>query len=970
MSAPDPQVTAALDRVRGASGRAFWRGLDELMALDGFRERLAIEFPSLAKDAGDWRRRDILKCLGGAVALAGLDGCERAPDEEALPYVVQPEGETVGVSRYYATAVELDGVAQPVLGKTREGRPIKLEGNPDHPASAGATDAFTQAALLGLYDPDRSATPLHRGRPADWDGFDEMMVELRERLDRSGGTGFRLLTSPVSSPTLLGQIATITSRWRGARWHAFSAVADRLAEATRAAFGRPLDRRLDLARAEVVVALGDDPLGPGPFQTAWARGWAERRLAHQQGEGAALLFVAEASPTLTGVTATDRLVAGEERIPALLTSLANALGAGGVTLPLTSRETAWVEAATRALAAHRGTGLVTVGSHLPPQWQQFAWALNGRLGALGSTLAFAEPSRPAPPDGDQSLAVLARDMRAGRVDTLLALDANPLYHAPPDLGFGPGLKRVPLVIHAGLHADETARFAHWHAPLTHALESWSDTRAAEGTASLIQPLVRPWLPVRSRHAVLGGLLGETRSDRDIVAATWTSDWGEAAGERWERALLAGLIPGSAPPVVEVAVPPPVPLPVPGAEGLTLLVRPDPTIWDGSLASNPWLQECPKPLSKLTWGNAVHISPALARERGLANGDVVRLSAGGRSVRGPVWVLPGQERRTVLVHLGGGRSAGGRVAQGVGFDAGPLRTTTSPWQVAGATIEPTGEIERLASTQTHFAMAGHDFVKFVASATARLPEEPQANFYPPLPSGPRHSPQWGMSIDLDLCIGCNACVVACVAENNIPMVGQEQVAKGREMHWIRVDQYHEGDPDDPRHVFQPVPCMHCEDAPCEMGCPVNATVHSPDGLNLQVYNRCIGTRTCAAYCPYKVRRFNWFDLTSDDPPPLKAVRNPDVTVRTRGVMEKCTYCIQRIEEERIDAKVAGRPMGKVTTACEGACPTRAIVFGDITDPQSEVSKRKAAVRDYSLLKEANTRPRTTYLARIEGGEETA
>ncbi|MCH8686714.1 4Fe-4S dicluster domain-containing protein [Pedomonas mirosovicensis] len=561
-------------------------------------------------------------------------------------------------------------------------------------------------------------------------------------------------------------------------------------------------------------------------------------------------------------------------------------------------------------------------------------------------------------------------MARGEVRILFMLDVNPAYTAPAGLAFAEAMEQVPLRIQAGLHHDETAVLSHWHLPLAHGLESWGDARAADGSMVISQPLVRPFLDVRPALALLARLSDEESRDHEAVRATWAHAWGEDFNERWQEALLAGFVSDTAPSseqVGQIAFPPiDVASSKTNQKDLTVIVRPDPCIWDGSRASNPWLQELPKPLTKITWGNAIHISPALARELGLENEDEAELRADGRSVIGPIWIMPGQERRTVLVHLGYGRRGGSRVSETVGFDAYTLRSAAEPWAVNSATLHPTGRKVQIVTTQHHFAIEEDEFVRFVPSPRDRLPEESGTpNFYPPQP---KISPAWGMSIDLDLCIGCNACVVACVAENNIPMVGREQVAMGREMHWLRVDRYHEGPPDDPTHVFQPVPCMHCENAPCEMGCPVNATVHSPDGLNLQVYNRCIGTRTCSAYCPYKVRRFNWFDYTGDDPPAVQAARNPEVTVRGRGVMEKCTYCIQRISNARIEAKKAGTaiPDDAVKTACQQACPTQAIVFGNVADPDTAVSKRKASGRDYALLPKANTRPRTTYLARIRSG----
>ena len=931
-----------MSSLRSLTGKRFWRALDELVDQPAFRKHIGDAFPALAQQAGDWRRRDILKCLGGAVALAGLDGCERQPDEQALPFVEQPEGEEPGIARFYATAVEMDGVAQPVIGKTREGRPIKLEGNGDHPSSRGATDAFTQGALLDLYDPARSSAPLYRGQPTSWARFDARLAGWRERLDRDGGAGFHLVTGPVGSPTLRRQIADLLGRWPKARWHVHAPVGD-----------LTVGERLHLDRAHAIVSFDADLLGAGPCQLWHATGWGARRRAFQAGDGSAALFVAEPSPTITGVTATRRLVAGQTRMGVLLKALAAELGVmAAPSLKLNSTERAWVGEAAAALRNNGGRGLVAVGAEQPSALHAMARAIDTQLGNAAVTRSYL-----AAPDGAQPLdmAALAEAAGAGEVRTLFLLDSNPFHSAP---ALKPLLARVPLRIHAGLHPNESAAAAHWHLPMPHLLESWSDGRAADGSAVLVQPLVRPWLDVRSRHALLEVLMGGSRADRDIVRETWREALDDAG---WTKALVSGAIPDSQSP----AAPPPQVAPVfleqQADRGLSLLIRPDPAVWDGRFAGNPWLQELPKPLTKITWGNAVHISPALARERGLSAGDNVRLSVGGRSIVGPVWILPGQERHTLLIHLGHGRSAGGPVAQDVGFDAYPLVGASGEVR-----IDKVEGREDIATTQHHFAMKGDEFIRFVDTlADALPPEPPRDNFF----AAQRSSPAWGMAIDLDLCIGCNACIVACVAENNIPMVGKEQVAKGREMHWLRVDRYHEGLPDDPQFGFQPVPCMHCEDAPCEMGCPVNAAVHSPDGLNLQVYNRCIGTRTCSAYCPYKVRRFNWFDLTAKDPPELRAARNPEVSVRGRGVMEKCTYCIQRISAARINAKKEDRAIrdGEVMTACQAACPTQAIVFGDISDVKSGVSRRKASARDYDLLPETNTRPRTTYQARIKDGE---
>jgi molybdopterin-containing oxidoreductase family iron-sulfur binding subunit len=697
-----------------------------------------------------------------------------------------------------------------------------------------------------------------------------------------------------------------------------------------------------------------------------ARLWAERRRAFQAGQGESRLMVAEPTPSLTGIRADRRLIASPAAVADLVQALAISLGLLDATPPaLSAAAQDWLRVATLALTEQRGRALVTVGPWYPPELQALGLLINERIGAFDATLRFTAPVRALPPQDDQSFAVLVSDMAAGHVTTLAVLDANPVYAAPGDLDVRAAMDKVPLRLHAGLYHDETAALCHWHLPLQHDLETWSDARALEGTVSLIQPLVRPFYSVRSRHAILGNIAGESPDAHSTVQDTWRQAWGGAFDARWRDALYRGFIPDSAEPFVTpsvgnrtIALPQPSP-----TKGLTLAIRPDPTLWDGRFATNAWLQELPKPVTKVTWDNVIAVGPALAEANGWANGDQLRLGLDRHAIQGAAWIVPGQEAGTVLLTCGYGRDLESGAGRG-GHNAFALSAAQQPWHRQGVTLQATGVVETVATTQPFHAMDGYDFVRRVAAADAAVAKKAKpASFYPERKPG---SPAWGMSIDLDLCIGCNACVTACDAENNVPMVGKELVAHGRAMHWLRIDHYSEGDIVEPTFAFQPVPCMHCEQAPCEMGCPVNATVHSSDGLNLQVYNRCIGTRTCSAYCPYKVRRFNWFDFTGKDPEPIRAMRNPDVTVRQRGVMEKCTYCVQRIREARVAADIETRDVrdGEIVTACQQACPTKAIVFGNILDPDAAVTRRKAGVRDYALLEEANTRPRTTYLARIE------
>lgn len=951
----------------GTDRHSYWRSLEELYDAPGFRDRLTREFPALARRAPDYDRRTFFKCLAGAVALAGLDGCERQADEDAWPLVNTPEGGEPGAVRYYATAWELDGVGQPVIGKCRDGRPIKLEGNPDHPASRGGTDAFTQAALLGLYDPDRSSGPQRGKAAATWDEAEAMFLTLRRGFDANKGAGLRLLTGPVGSPTLLRQIAQLKRRWPDMRWHVHASAGP----------VTPIQQVLHLDQVHALVCLDADPLGNGPLQTWHAGSWSARRRAFQVGEGGAHLLVAEPAPTLTGVRAQRRLIARHGRMEALLAALEARLAGHASQDGYLPEEAAWIENAARSLEGHRGRGLLLVGWQHPPEILARADAINRTLGNAGKTVQWLQSAQDDPVPED--FAPLVADMALDRVSALLVLESNPAYSAPADSGFEKMLGRVPLKIHAGLHQDETALLCDWHLPAAHLLESWSDVRCADGSAGLVQPLVRPFLDVRSRHEVLAMLVGEGEGARDLVRGTWRES-GSGNEERWQVLLVSGHVPAQASSLRSEGEATQSVATHSGLRdlrstamireeqaGIEVLFRPDPAVHDGSLAANPWLQEMPKPLTKLTWDNAVQLSPRLAKIHGLENEDLVEIAIGERRVTGPAWIVPGQAPDTVLLHLGYGRRAGSFVAEGCGFDVNPLRSTVEPWAATGASLRKVGGTRRLACTQTHWALGGHDWIREVAGPADALPQAvSKPSFYPPQS---RSEPAWGMAIDLDLCIGCNACALACVAENNVPVVGKEQVRMGREMHWLRIDRYYKGSPEAPEQFFQPVPCMHCENAPCEMGCPVNATVHSPDGLNLQVYNRCIGTRTCSAYCPYKVRRFNWLDYTRKAAPAIQAQRNPDVTVRDRGVMEKCTYCIQRISEARIEADKQGRPIaeGEVRTACQQACPTQAIVFGDVAREDSEVSRRKTGGRDYSLLEDANTRPRTTYGARIRSGE---
>ncbi|MGY3604177.1 MULTISPECIES: TAT-variant-translocated molybdopterin oxidoreductase [unclassified Bradyrhizobium] len=948
----------------GASGGRLWSGIEELADDPAFQAFLDAEYPAAA-DFSPTARREFLKLMGASFALAGLAGCEKSPFVAALPYVNQPDNETIGLPRYYATAVMLDGFAQPVVATTFAGRPTKLDGNADHPMTQGRSDVFMQAAVLGLYDPDRAQGPSRRGEPASWKEVEAAVVALRSRWAAAQGDGLRLLTSPITSPTLLRQIDALIGQFPKARVHLHDAtgIASRR-DLTMAAYGQPLDLHYRLDACDIVISFDDDFLGPGPNQVRNAHGWstARRRFADRPG---LKLHMAESVPSATGAMAGARLIADSSRMPLLAQALARELGIATAALPdLTSEEQSWIKRAAAACLGAKDRALVVsspFGEAVTAGWTA---RINDHLKSAGRALLLTAPV--SGPANAGTLKELVADISAGRVDSLVIVDANPVYSAPAALGFADGLRQVRTSLHLGLQRDESGALCEWQLPLTHALESWSDGRAVDGTATIIQPTVTPFYDVRSAHQIFGMMLGEINPAADsAVRETWRSILSDNFDVRWRRALRDGFVEGAANPVEAKPIAA-ADLPTTAtAKGLDVVFRPDPTVWDGTFANIGWLQELPKPLTTLTWGNVVAISAALAKRLVASNGDRVEVTIGNRHVTGPVWIMPGQAENTIALYLGHGRTGAGRVGNGVGYDAYRARPPDQLW-LAKASLRKVGSAETLAVTQMHHRMEGFDFVREVSASHPELERaEAEPSLYPSWPSA-RNA--WGMVIDLDVCIGCNACVAACTAENNVPVVGKEQVEAGREMHWIRVARYYEGEIERPRSFFQPVPCMHCEQAPCEMGCPVHATTHSPEGVNQMIYNRCIGTRTCSSFCPYKVRRFNFYDYRAPPDSPAHAAHNPEVTVRSRGVMEKCTYCTQRIEAAHAAADKENRPLrdGDVVTACQQACPTRAIVFGDINDPESEVSRARREGRNYTLLEELGTRPRTSYLARFRDG----
>ncbi|MET4071310.1 MoCo/4Fe-4S cofactor protein with predicted Tat translocation signal [Bradyrhizobium sp. S3.2.6] len=937
-----------------------WSSVEELFDDPAFQAWIDAEYPAAAEFAPT-ARRQFLKLMGASFALAGLTGCEKSPFVAALPYVNQPERDAIGEPRSYATAVLLDGYAQPVIATTYSGRPTKLDGNPEHPVTRGRSDAFMQAAVLGLYDPDRAQGPARHGEPVTWKDVGAAISLLRTTWGSDQGDGLRMLLGPTSSPTLLRQLDALRSQFPKMRIH-LDAPAGTTARAalTTAAYGQALDLHYVLDACDVVVSFDDDVLGPGPDQVRNARGWAASRRRTADRPGIAL-YAVESVPSATGAVAGERLIADASRMARLAEAFASALDiAGAEAWDLTSTEQGWIESAAKACRAALERTLVTSSACGDPATAVWVARINDALKGAGHTLKATRPVM-GPADAG-TLAELAHDMRAGKVRSLIILDCNPAYAAPGVLGFADALKQVSSRLHIGLQRDETGELCEWQLALAHSLESWSDARAVDSTASILQPTITPFYDVRNVHQVMAMLLGEIDPAPDAaVRATWQSAFGNDFGSRWRAALHDGFIEGAAP-FVDATPSTTTNMPASNtSEGLDVVFRLDPTVWDGRFANIGWLQELPKPLTTLTWGNVVSVSPAFAKRMGISNGDHVEVEIDERKVVGPAWIMPGQADNTIALYLGYGRRRVGRVGDGLGYNAYSVQPADHPW-IAKGRLRKVGGNETLAVTQLHHRMEGFDLVREVSADQPALPQpKPQESFYPSWPSSKN---AWGMVIDLDSCIGCNACVAACTAENNVPVVGKDQVTVGREMHWLRVARYYSGEAETPRSFFQPVPCMHCEQAPCEMGCPVHATTHSPEGVNQMVYNRCIGTRTCSSYCPYKVRRFNFYDYRAAPEAPEQAAQNPDVTVRSRGVMEKCTYCTHRIEAAHAAADKENRALrdGEVVTACQAACPTKAIVFGDINDPDSEVSRLRRDGRHYALLEDLGTRPRTTYLAR--------
>ena len=935
--------------------------------------------------ADDLSRRGFLKLLGASMALAGLDGCTRMPGEHILPWVHQPPELTPGVPLHYATSMTIGGYATGLIVEAHAGRPTKIEGNPMHPASLGATGTLEQASLLQLYDPDRARFVRHGRAQASWE---QLVAELSPNALKqhvgTAGAGLALLLQPTSSSVVAELLTRLRTLYPAARvCFETPCGTPALEHALVVPAGTAPVARYDPSQADVILAIGSDFLDRGPFHLHYARQFADARREPLVKMNR--LYALESAVTVTGATADHRLRCRPSRTEMFVARLHDMLvgdRASGLltmdaaTSDLDDREQAWLRAVADDLRAHPRRGLVIAGDEESPRTHALVVAINEALGNVGWTVWFTRTPLTGCAAPGADLPALASAVRDGAVDTLVVLGGNPAYSAAPSGEFTDLTGRVRNVAYLGLYENETAAAAHWFAPAAHYLETWDDACALDGIRSPVQPLVKPIFGGRSEVELLAAMVGAREDPYTLLRDSWRK-LGIATDEAsWRRIIMSGVVPGPIlPPLLvhprpELLTPRPVVKASP--RSVDVVIRCDTRVHDGAFANNGWLQELPDPITKLTWGNAAQLSPATASRVGAADGDMIELRAGGRSLRVPCLAVPGHADDAVTLALGYGRRGAESTASGIGVDVNPFRPADASPFVFGASIARTvAPKQALAITQGHWSMHGRSPAR--SASLARYQSRPESvgvrnpRALTVYENGPKlDAPlQWAMTIDLGVCTGCSACVVACQSENNIPIVGKDDVVNSREMHWIRIDRYADGPAADPSFVTQPMLCQHCEHAPCEYVCPVGATDHSPEGLNEMVYNRCVGTRFCSNNCPYKVRRFNWFDYNAELSETERLARNPDVTVRERGVMEKCTFCVQRIREAEIAAGAAGEPLvgSMVRTACQQACPTQAITFGSLTDGDSEMLRRRAEPRAYDALGELGTMPRVRYLARI-------
>jgi MoCo/4Fe-4S cofactor protein with predicted Tat translocation signal len=987
------------EKLKNVKGKRYWRSVDELANTAEFQTAVEREFPTAAQEWVDpVSRRGFMKLMGASMALAGLAGCTKQPDEPIYPYVKAPEDLILGKPNYFATAVPFATGSVPALVKADSYRPIKVDGNPEHPYNGGGSDVFAQGSLLDLYDPDRSQRVTFDGENRQ---FTEFAGALRGAFVGSkDGTGIYFLSATITSPTLARQWSEVQKAYPKAKLVQYDpAIAG-------TALTGSTSTQYALADADVIVSLDADFLSGASYPGfhKLVRDYAKRRKTP---ENLNRLYAIESSTTTTGMKAEHRLGLRASEIPVFATALAAAVGASGVSAPgyaWTSDQQKFLASLAKDLKAHAGKSVVIPGLYQDPSVTALAAAINQALGNTGKTvLISAQPVNPLPSDQIADIRALVADLNAGKVSWLVMLNANPIYNAPADLNFASAFNKAKVTAHLGSHVDETGQIANWHIPSAHALESWSDARAYDGTITIVQPLIDPLYGGRTAHHIFQGLLNDPLvSPYDAVRETAKTSIKGDFETGWRKALHDGWIEGTAfetKTSADVAIKGAIPAPS-SKNAIEIIFRPDPNIYDGRFSNVGWLQELPKPVTNLSWDNAAIISGATLTRLGLEEDDILEITVNGRRVKAPVIVAPGHPDNSVTVHLGYGRQFAGRVGSGAGFNAYLIRTSDAPFYTTGTLRKLDGKWG-VAVTKSHYqdhrpahfspdgtdrrnsnesleaveALGPRGIIRyatldefkqnpgFAHEGVGREKTDKDLSLFPNWDYSQGNA--WGMSIDMNSCTGCNACIVSCYAENNIAIVGKQQVRIGRNMQWLRIDTYYEGDLAAPRAHFQPMTCQHCENAPCEQVCPVGATVHTPEGLNTMVYNRCVGTRYCSNNCPYKVRRFNFLLFSDFETDSLKLMRNPDVSVRSRGVMEKCSYCVQRIQSAKIESDKENRAIrdGEIQTACQQACPAQAITFGNLNDKNSRAAKLRADERTYQVLADINTRPRTTYVAAV-------
>ncbi|HEY6490131.1 MAG TPA: TAT-variant-translocated molybdopterin oxidoreductase [Terracidiphilus sp.] len=983
------------EELKGKKGKKLWRSIDELANTAEFQAAVEREFPAAAQEWVDpVSRRGFLKLMGASMALAGLAGCTKQPDEPIYAYVKAPEDLLLGKPNYFATIHPLPTGGVPLLVKSDAYRPIKVDGNPEHAYNRGASDVFSQGSLLDLYDPDRSKHTTYRGENRDWAEFAQQL-RLKAAASKDG-TGIYFLSAAITSPTLARQWGEVQKAYPKAKLVQY----DPAIAGTWLAKG--VNVQYDLTQADVIVSLDSDFVSSSDYPGfhKLVRDYAGRRKHPENGMNR--LYAVESTTTTTGMKADHRLGLRASEVPAFAAALAAAVGAPGASAPQyawTGEQQKFLDAVAKDLKASAGKSAVIPGLYTDESVAALALAINTAMGNVGKTvLVSSDPSIPLPSDQMGDFKALVAELNAGKVDWLVILNSNPIYNAPADLQFASAFNKANIVAHLGSHYDETGQQAHWHIPAAHYLESWSDARAYDGTVSVVQPMIDPLYGGKSAHEVFQTLLDEPmlsayeavrQTQRANIKGDFETGWRKVLHDGWiaDTTYATG---GAA----KVSLSTTVPLPA-SKDALEIIFRPDPNIYDGRYSNVGWLQELPKPVTSLSWDNAAIVSGAMLTKLGVEEDDIVELTVNGGKVKAPIMTAPGHPDNSVTAYLGYGREFAGRVGSGQGFDAYLIRTSGSPFYATGSIKKVDGKWG-IAITKSHYqdhrgpnltehgnqnwsleaveALGPRGIIRYATldefKANPNFAHEGDGRDTPDMgtsmfPNWTYPENKWAMSIDMNSCTGCNACIVSCYAENNIAVVGKQQVRIGRNMQWLRIDTYFEGDLAAPRAHFQPMTCQHCENAPCEQVCPVGATVHTPEGLNTMVYNRCVGTRYCSNNCPYKVRRFNFLLYSDFESESLKLMRNPDVSVRSRGVMEKCSYCVQRINAVKIETDKENRPIrdGEIVTACQQACPAQAITFGNLNDPNSRVSKLHAMQRTYQVIADQNTRPRTRYIAEV-------